>query len=62
MTEVSSFQRTEQSKCLSPPHMRTETDPVSETLCSLEFRAMDKSKNPVIPSAIRHRQTPSDSA
>jgi hypothetical protein len=24
------------------PHLRTETDPVSEALCSLEYRKMDK--------------------
>jgi hypothetical protein len=24
-----------------PPHLRTETDPVSETLCSLVFRIAD---------------------
>jgi hypothetical protein len=35
--------------CFSPTHLRTETDPVSETSCSLEYRTMDKfrkSSNP----------------
>jgi hypothetical protein len=27
---------------LPPFHLRTETDPVSETLCSLEYRKMDR--------------------
>jgi hypothetical protein len=33
-----------------PPHLRTETDPVSETLCFLviEFRMMDKVLKPSI--------------
>jgi hypothetical protein len=26
--------------------LRTETDPVSETLCSLDYRTMDKVQNP----------------
>jgi hypothetical protein len=37
---------------LSPPCLRTETDPVSETLCSfvfLEYRAMDKVQKPSNP-------------
>jgi hypothetical protein len=41
-----------QSTCLQP-YLRKETNPVSETLCSLvflEYRTMDKSKNPVILS------------
>jgi hypothetical protein len=25
-----------------PPHLRTETEPVSEMLCSLEYRTVDK--------------------
>jgi hypothetical protein len=37
-----------------------ETDPVSETLCSLEYRTMDKSKHQVI-RVIHRRQKPSDS-
>jgi hypothetical protein len=32
-----------------PPHLRTETDPVSETSCSLEYRTMDKVQNPGNP-------------
>jgi hypothetical protein len=37
-------------KQLPPPHLRTETDPVSETLCFLviEFRTMDKVQKPSI--------------
>jgi hypothetical protein len=34
---------------VSSPHLRTETDPVSETLCflvSIEYRTMDKVQNP----------------
>jgi hypothetical protein len=30
--------------CLPPHHLKTETDPVSEMLCSLEHRTMDKEK------------------
>jgi hypothetical protein len=33
--------------CLLPHlHLRTETDPVSETSCSLEYQTMDKVQNP----------------
>jgi hypothetical protein len=42
--EVSSFYGTQQSRCL-PPHLRTETDPVSERLCYfvfLEYQTVDK--------------------
>jgi hypothetical protein len=28
--------------CVTTPHLKTETEPVSETLCSLEYRTMDK--------------------
>jgi hypothetical protein len=35
-------QRSHQSRCRPLFRMRTETDPVSETLCSLEYRTMDK--------------------
>jgi hypothetical protein len=41
--------RAQQNMCLPPPHLRIETEPVSETLCSLEYRMMDKvqkSSNP----------------
>jgi hypothetical protein len=38
--KVSSFQWTYQSSCL-PLHLWTETDPVSETLCSLAFGVPD---------------------
>jgi hypothetical protein len=39
--DVSSFYGTQQSRSLPPPHLRTETDPVSETLCFLVFRIPD---------------------
>jgi hypothetical protein len=39
---ASSFWRTEQSRRLSSLHLRTETDSVSETLCSLEYGTMGK--------------------
>jgi hypothetical protein len=44
MTEVSSFQGTQQ--CLSPPHLRKGTDPISETLCFLVSRILDDGQNP----------------
>jgi hypothetical protein len=50
---------------MSPPHMKAETDPVSETLFSsyLEFRAMAKVHNPNDRvTYIHHRQNPSDSS
>jgi hypothetical protein len=37
--------RTQQSRCI-PPHLRMEADPVFETLCTLEYRTMDKIQNP----------------
>jgi hypothetical protein len=45
---VSSFSGTQQSRCLPPSHLRTETDPVSETLCFLVFRicTMDEVRKP----------------
>jgi hypothetical protein len=55
--EISSFQ---QHRCLPPLHMRTETGPVSQTLCFLEY--WTTSKPPVIPSVIHHRQNPLKSA
>jgi hypothetical protein len=48
------------TRCL-PAYFRTETYPVSETLCSLKYRTMDKSKNRITPSVIRHRQNPLES-
>jgi hypothetical protein len=35
--EASSFKRAQLSRCLLPPHLRTETDTVPETLCSSFF-------------------------
>jgi hypothetical protein len=32
--------------CHPPLHVRTETDPISDTLCSLEYRTVDKVKTP----------------
>jgi hypothetical protein len=54
---------TQRSSCL-PPHLRTETHPVSETLCFLVSRIPDDGKspkNPVILSVIHHRQNPLES-
>jgi hypothetical protein len=35
------------SRCLLPHrHMRTETEPVSETSCSLEYQTMEKVQKP----------------
>jgi hypothetical protein len=52
----------EQSRCLPlSPHLRKETDPDSETLCSLfflEYWTMDNVQNPVIPSDIHHPSEP----
>jgi hypothetical protein len=39
---VSSFLRTQQNRILPPFHLRTETDPVYETLRSLEYQTTDK--------------------
>jgi hypothetical protein len=42
---------------LVSPHMKTETDPVSETLCSsvfLEYRTMDKVQKRNNPEKILH--------
>jgi hypothetical protein len=45
----------------STPHLRKEIEAVTETLCSLEYRTMDKSKNPVIPRVIHRLQNPLES-
>jgi hypothetical protein len=50
MTEDSPFYCTQQSRCLPPPHPKTEADPVSETLCYLAYRTMDEVKPEVTPS------------
>jgi hypothetical protein len=45
--EISSFLGAQLSMCLHPHlHLRTETDPVSETSCSLEYQTMEKVQNP----------------
>lgn len=36
-------------KCLTPPHLRKETDSIFETLCSLEYWVMDRAQNPSNP-------------
>jgi hypothetical protein len=41
-----------------PPHLRTEPDPVSETLCFLVSRIPDDGQSTVILSVIHHRQNP----
>jgi hypothetical protein len=46
VTEVCSFCRVQQSGCLPPAYLRKETDPVSETLCSLEYRMMVEVQKP----------------
>jgi hypothetical protein len=49
---------------LSLFHMRTETDPVSETFCFLVARIPDDGqspKNPIILSVIHHPENPSES-
>jgi hypothetical protein len=44
------------------PHLRTETDPVSETVCFLVSRIPNDGQSPpVILSVIHHRQNPSES-
>jgi hypothetical protein len=41
------FLRGQLSRCLLPHlHLRTETDPVSETACSLEYQTMEKVQKP----------------
>jgi hypothetical protein len=45
VTKISSFCGTQQSRCL-PTHLRTETNPVSETLYSLVFRIPDDGQSP----------------
>jgi hypothetical protein len=44
-----------------PPHLRMETDPVSETLCFLVTGRWTKSKNPVILYIVHNHQNPSES-
>jgi hypothetical protein len=34
------------NRCLPPPHLMTETDLVSETLCCLEYRKVDRAQKP----------------
>jgi hypothetical protein len=47
-------------RCLPPLHLRTETDPASETSCfySLEYRTTERVENPVILCVVHHRQNP----
>jgi hypothetical protein len=44
----------QQSRCLKLPYLRTETDSVSETLCSLEYRTTDKVQKPSNPDRQNH--------
>jgi hypothetical protein len=58
VVDINSFKGTKQNRCL-PPHLRTETDPVSGMLCSLVFRIPDdrrSPKTPVILNVIHHLQ------
>jgi hypothetical protein len=50
--KVSYFLGTQQSRCLLPPHpqLRTEIDPVSKMLCSLEYRTMGIVQKPSNPN------------
>jgi hypothetical protein len=40
------FQGTQHTRCLLSPHLRTEIDPVSETLCFIGFRIRDTGQGP----------------
>jgi hypothetical protein len=54
----------QQSRCHSPLHLRTETGPVSDTLCFLVSRIPDDGKSPKSPVSlgiIHHRQNPLES-
>jgi hypothetical protein len=37
---------------LPPAHLGMDTDPVSETLCWVEYRMMEKVRNPVILNSV----------
>jgi hypothetical protein len=39
-------------------HLRTETDPVSDILCLLEYRTLGKVQLSVITNVTHHRQNP----
>jgi hypothetical protein len=49
VTELNSSKGTQQCRCLLP-HLRTETDPVSETLCFLVFKIPDDGQNHLEPT------------
>jgi hypothetical protein len=53
--QAHSLQWSQQSRCQSPPHLRKETDPVSETLFSNFYntRQWMKFENPIILSALK---------
>lgn len=56
LIEVGSFGKTQQSKCLHSPHLRTERDTASEKSCSLEYRTtskVQKLRNPGLYNIIR---------
>jgi hypothetical protein len=44
---------------ISPPHLRTETDPVLETLYFLVFRILNDGQIPLLLSVLHHHQNPS---
>jgi hypothetical protein len=46
--EVSFFYRTQRSRCLPSIHLRTETDPISEKSCRLEYWATENVRKPVL--------------
>jgi hypothetical protein len=49
VTEVTSFQRTQESWCQPPFHLQMATDPVFETLCPLEYWTMDEVEKLINP-------------
>jgi hypothetical protein len=46
--EVIFFYWIQQSSCLPASHLRMETNPVFETLCSLEYRTMNKVQGEIL--------------
>jgi hypothetical protein len=64
ITEVSSFCRTQHSRCLLPLTWRLKQTqfPKRCILLVLELQTMDKVQNPVILIVVLHRQNPSDSS
>jgi hypothetical protein len=52
-TNLNHWTMVQQIKYLHPRHLRTETDPASETLCSLECQTTDEVQNPNIPQCYK---------